>query len=195
MSYRLRCYYFKVVIPSVQLGLYDTGNDLTKEETHDFLKDRFLQVEFLDEQTWTYRTEMGSTKELPTKEFRKFIDRIQQWAAEYLNIYIRDPNENELNEPDLNPIRINWIKKLPVYAPSKTSKHMSNLTNKWSQQPEQLRKPDFTDQMQVIVMEHPKTLIYVPKNATKKEIKERKKNYLKRFQESQTNYINRNGGR
>lgn len=97
MSEKLRRYYHGVVIPSVQLGLYETGNDLTKAETHDFLKDRFLTVELLEETNWTYQTEDGSTKALTTKEWLSFLGKIQRFAAIYLNVVVPDPNEEIIN--------------------------------------------------------------------------------------------------
>lgn len=86
-------YYHGVVIPLVRSALYDIGYNVSKLETHETLKSRFLQKEILCESSWTYRTEEGSTKELTTKEFQTFISEIQQWAAEYLNTRIPDPNE------------------------------------------------------------------------------------------------------
>lgn len=86
-------YYHKVVVPLVREGFYDIGYNVSKFETHNTLKSKFLKVEIIDETDWTYRTEEGSTRTLTTKEFQEFISRIQQWAAEYLNIYVPDPNE------------------------------------------------------------------------------------------------------
>ena len=86
-------YYHGVVIPMVRSGLYDVGYELRPTGVHEFLKYLFLDDEIIDEITWTYTTKEGSTKELTTKEFSEFISKIQQWAAEYLNIYIPDPNE------------------------------------------------------------------------------------------------------
>jgi hypothetical protein len=86
-------YYHGVVIPMVRSGLYDVGYELRPTGVHEFLKYLLLDDEIIDEITWTYTTKEGSTKELTTKEFSEFISKIQQWAAEYLNIYIPDPNE------------------------------------------------------------------------------------------------------
>jgi hypothetical protein len=86
-------YYHGVVIPLVTSGLLDVGYELSKSETHRFLKGKFLKVEIIDESTWSYKTAEGSTKELTTIEFKKFIDEIQRWSIVYLSTYIPDPRE------------------------------------------------------------------------------------------------------
>ena len=86
-------YYHGVVIPLVRSGLYDLGYNLSPIEVHEFLKDRFLKKQILCEISWTYQSAEGSTKALTTKEFQSFISEIQQWSAEYLNVYVNDPNE------------------------------------------------------------------------------------------------------
>ena len=70
-------YYFGVVVDMIS---EETGNE--PEETHELLKMRFLKP-------------MGkrNTTELTTQEFKIYIERIQIWAAQTLNIVIPDPNE------------------------------------------------------------------------------------------------------
>lgn len=100
VSIQLRRYYFKVVVNRVMHGLYDVGYNLSPPQTHEHLKNAFLRVYNLNEETWEYETETGSTRALTNAEFKTYIAEIQQWAAEYLNVYIPDPNEvtEELNE-------------------------------------------------------------------------------------------------
>jgi len=100
VSTQLRRYYFKVVVNEVMMGLWEVGYECSPPQTHAYLKHEFLQVWTLDETNWCYLCEDGSTKELSNKEFIAYIERIQRWAALYLNVVIPDPNEvtNELNE-------------------------------------------------------------------------------------------------
>jgi hypothetical protein len=92
-------YYHGVVLPIVKAGLIDAGfeNYRNNEQVHDLLKFRFLKTnesntdgEFIER--------IKSTSELSTSQFMDFIAEVQQWATEFLNVYIPEPNENlELN--------------------------------------------------------------------------------------------------
>jgi len=85
-------YYWGVVVDMIMHALYHTGNFLTEQETHEFLKSKFngVKVTLLN---GNYVELPASTNELDTKEFQEYIGRIQQFAAEALGIYIPDPNE------------------------------------------------------------------------------------------------------
>jgi len=94
-------YYHGVVVKAVMHGLYDVGYNLSPSQTHEYLKNAFLRVYNLNA-NWEYETETGSTRALTKKEFQTFIAEIQQWAAEYLNTYIPDPNEVKYESTELN---------------------------------------------------------------------------------------------
>jgi hypothetical protein len=85
-------YYFGGVIPIVRQGLKDMGIVMSAEQTHSLLKFRFLKQEFISNDGEVIES-TGSTKELSKQEFNEYIERIKQWAAEYLNIQIPDPEE------------------------------------------------------------------------------------------------------
>jgi hypothetical protein len=61
----------------------------TPEQVHDALKAKFLST--IDPVTGLL--EIGSTTENDTLEQEQYHDRIRQWAAESLDIYVPDPNE------------------------------------------------------------------------------------------------------
>lgn len=63
----------------------------TKDEIHDALREKFLS--YRDEKTGLLK--MRSTTSLSTVEFNDYYAQIQRWAAEFLQIYIPDPNEAE----------------------------------------------------------------------------------------------------
>jgi len=92
-SIEQNAYYWGVVVPLVKLGLTDVGYKIDKEETHDFLKSQFLKKELINEKTGEILKTVGSTQNLSTSDFMDFIAEIQQWASEFLNVYIPDPNE------------------------------------------------------------------------------------------------------
>lgn len=85
-------YYWGAMLPIVKEGLKGVGIDMSKEQTHEMLKYRFLKREFITSDGDILQI-IGSTTELSTKEFNEYIESIQIWSAEYLNVNIPDPNE------------------------------------------------------------------------------------------------------
>lgn len=85
-------YYWGAMLPIVKDGLKELGIDMSKEQTHEMLKYRFLKREFITSDGDILQS-IGSTTELSTKEFNEYIESIQIWSAEYLNVNIPDPNE------------------------------------------------------------------------------------------------------
>jgi hypothetical protein len=86
-------YYHACIVPIVRQGFKDLGHLLSKEETHLFLKNRFLKVELLSEEGEVLGERIRSTTELTKGEFVDYINQIQQFGAEILNVYIPDANE------------------------------------------------------------------------------------------------------
>ena len=85
-------YYFGAIIPIVQDGLKAVGVTMSKEQTHELLKYKFLKREFITSDGDILQS-VGSTTELSTIEFSEYKESIQHWASEYLNIIVPDPNE------------------------------------------------------------------------------------------------------
>ena len=87
-------YYWGVVVPVVKQGLRDAGYPIMGiDKVHDYLKLEFLRDLLVNEDTGEVITVIKSTTELSTSEFMDFLAQVQQWATEFLNIYIPDPNE------------------------------------------------------------------------------------------------------
>jgi len=85
-------YYWGAIIPIVQDGLKAVGVTMSKDQTHELLKYKFLKREFITSDGDILQS-VGSTTELSTIEFSEYKESIQQWASEYLNIIVPDPNE------------------------------------------------------------------------------------------------------
>lgn len=85
-------YYWGAMLPIVKEGLKGVGIEMSKEQTHELLKYKFLKREFVTSDGDILQI-IGSTTELSTKEFNEYIESIQIWSAEYLNVNIPDPNE------------------------------------------------------------------------------------------------------
>jgi hypothetical protein len=88
-------YWHGVVVPIVQQCLKDAGYLMTKEQTHEMLKLKFLKETILiNENSGEYLERIKSTTELTTTQFMELIMEVQSFALEYFNTEIPNPNEN-----------------------------------------------------------------------------------------------------
>lgn len=86
-------YLFGVVYPCVLKGLIGVGYDLSEtdtDEVHAWCKKEFLQNRKIEKKDTPgeFITIPASTAGLNTEEFSKYIERISQFAAEYLSVVI-----------------------------------------------------------------------------------------------------------
>ncbi len=79
-------FYWAVVI---EMLAYELG--YSQDEAHEAMKWQFLKIE-IDGKPSTVR----STHDLTTIEFMEYINKIKEWAFNFLNLIIPDPNEVEL---------------------------------------------------------------------------------------------------
>jgi hypothetical protein len=86
-------YYHGCVVPAVRFALNEAGFKMSVLQVHELLKFKFLKDEVINETTGEIITTIGSTTGLTKSAFMDYIAEIQQWAAEYLNCVIPDPNE------------------------------------------------------------------------------------------------------
>jgi len=89
-------YYWGVVCDMVKDGLKDAGFEgiFTAEDAHEVMKSMFLKRSVYNQDTGEVLAKFGrSTANLSTIEFIEYIERIIQWAAEYLGINVPYPNE------------------------------------------------------------------------------------------------------
>lgn len=86
-------YYWGVVVAEVRLGFLEIGYDMTAEQTHDWLKEKFNPI--IVENKLGVTIEMpGSTTQMTKTQFSEYIEKIARFAAEYLGITIPSPNES-----------------------------------------------------------------------------------------------------
>lgn len=93
-------YYFGLVIPLFQKGMQTKGMDVTKEEVHAMLKARFNFSEVVNESDGEFLRVPMSTTRLNKEGFSEYIAKIQQLAAEFLEIVIPDPGVQTTMEYD-----------------------------------------------------------------------------------------------
>lgn len=92
-SLRQNSYYHAVVVEMVREGLLDIGYSLSHDRTHEFLKERFNLIEIPGKHGLVL-TVPGSTTDLNKVQFSEYIERIAQFAAEYLNVVIPPANSD-----------------------------------------------------------------------------------------------------
>jgi hypothetical protein len=86
-------FYWGVCVRLVHDGLKDLGHDISLEETHDFLKAKFNYTEIVNEATGEVERIPRSTTEMNKSDFAVYVEKIQQFAAEFLNVQIPNPGE------------------------------------------------------------------------------------------------------
>ena len=86
-------YNWSVVVELIYLALKDTGWEVNREGTHELLRVRFLSEDKPIGNDGEFVTRVKSTTELDSVEFGTYIERCKQFAAEYLNTVIPEPNE------------------------------------------------------------------------------------------------------
>lgn len=86
-------YYWGVVVELIYLALKDTGWEVNREGTHELLRVRFLSEDKPIGNDGEFVTRVKSTTELDSVEFGTYIERCKQFAAEYLNTVIPEPND------------------------------------------------------------------------------------------------------
>lgn len=94
-------YYWSVVLPYVRDGFIDVGNVLQRNGesimlVHELMKEKFIGngKEIADKHGQVHKLK-STTTALTKDEFSEYIDNIKQWSAEYLNISIPDPGQDE----------------------------------------------------------------------------------------------------
>jgi hypothetical protein len=83
--------YWGYMIPMIKDGLKAMGIESGEIEIHEFLKGRFNNKQVVNPDGLFIELPLSTTT-LTTTEFMAYFASIQQWAAEFLNIQIPDPN-------------------------------------------------------------------------------------------------------
>ena len=92
-------FYWGIVLPRIQQGMEEHGNEMSLAEINQFLNDKFfcnvktvVWKKGLDEHIHTVRiprSKSGATID----EMSEFIERVIRWASVDLGVYIPSPNE------------------------------------------------------------------------------------------------------
>lgn len=92
-------YYWAVVLPRIQQGMQENGNELGLAQINQMLNEKFFCI--TNTASWTDakgvqhvhvirtpRSKSGATKD----EMARFLDEVIRWASVELGVYIPDPN-------------------------------------------------------------------------------------------------------
>jgi hypothetical protein len=98
-SVRQNAFLWGVCYPMVVRGWKDKGEvGVNNDVAHKFLTEMFLEPKICHIKSSNKVVIEYSTKTLSKKLFSEYWGMIQMWAAEKLQIYIPDPNEELLND-------------------------------------------------------------------------------------------------
>lgn len=86
-------YYFGVCIKMIRDELYERGNDVSIQETHEWINSKFNYLEVINEETGEVERIPQSTTKLNKEGFGLYIEKVQRFGAEFLSITIPDPGE------------------------------------------------------------------------------------------------------
>lgn len=88
-------YFHAVVLPIVRSHLLDLGwiEARSPEWVKDYIKFHCLIKEYVNPDTGEVMKSLGKTSGLSTTEFKEFVEDVQRWAAESLDLYIPDPGQ------------------------------------------------------------------------------------------------------
>lgn len=94
-SNQQNAYYWMILTDYIQPALYNEGwrEIKDKEDAHAFVSNLFLKVKIVNEISGDTTERVKSTTELNKAQFNEYLEEIWQWAAEYLQITIPEPNQ------------------------------------------------------------------------------------------------------
>lgn len=92
-STQLNRYYWGVCVKMIRDFLIQSGYKVTTDDTHEWLKYKFLMADIPNIETGEVMKVARSTSKLKNSEMMDYIEEIKQFAAEELSLYIPDPNE------------------------------------------------------------------------------------------------------
>jgi len=87
-------YLFACVYPFVLKALDDAGWEFTSiDEVDEYCKSMFSSKEILNRNTGEIMDIPGLKRDMTTTEMMTYVDAIRDWASEYLNVYIPEPEQ------------------------------------------------------------------------------------------------------
>jgi len=93
-SLEQNAYYWKCIVPSMQKAVHEMwGDDISKEEAHALLKDRFSSIERFHVATGELVKIPVSTTENGTMDQEDYHEKCRVWMKEMFGVTVPLPNE------------------------------------------------------------------------------------------------------
>ena len=73
--------------------MIELGNDVDSDIVHAYFKDRFNSIEIVAADGLNICSVGGSTTKLSKQDFADYIEKIREFSASVLGLYLPDPNE------------------------------------------------------------------------------------------------------
>jgi len=87
-------YYWGVIVELIRLAINEiNGENFTKEDIHEFLKNRFIKGKEISNESGEVISIRKSTTDNTTIMQEEYHENCRRFAAEFLNVYIPLPNE------------------------------------------------------------------------------------------------------
>lgn len=141
-------YYWAVIVKAITDALNEQGENLTKKETHEFLKFRYLRYQKINEANGQVIFEYGrDTHTLKTHEFSIYLDQCIQFAAEMFGVRIPPPriSRDNYNFPEYQGTKENreaYVERIGEAI--QEISHRSQLEKYFQQNPD-WQTPEFED--------------------------------------------------
>ena len=87
-------YYWGVVVFLITKTISDMGNLWTAEDTHLYLRNKFLLESVPVNDSGEFIDRAKSTTELATFEMETYLEQVRAWAAQTLGVVVPLPNED-----------------------------------------------------------------------------------------------------
>lgn len=87
-------YLFAGVYPIVLKGLQDAGWEFTSiDEVDEYCKSMFASRDVLNRHTGEVIPVPGLKRDFTTTDMMIYVDAIREWASEFLNVYVPEPEQ------------------------------------------------------------------------------------------------------
>ncbi len=93
------------IYPMMLDGLLEAGWEFVSvEQVHDYFRDMFAMTSVVNKHTGEVIDFPGSTADMDTVSFSSYCEQLRDYAREYLNIEIPDPDKYRKHESNNNQI-------------------------------------------------------------------------------------------
>ena len=86
-------YYWAVVIEMIYAEFLNLGHEIDRDGVHEWFLMKYNYKELVNEDSGQVERIPQRSKTLSKSEFFDYVEKVRKFAAEFLNLYIPDPDE------------------------------------------------------------------------------------------------------